>query len=97
MRPSTPNLDMLAVVAKGLQGLKESVAFVGGAVIDLYLSDPGAPQARPSGGRRLRRGASEPDALSPTSRRSCAAWASGTPWSPIAPSADGNIAGCSWM
>ncbi|MCX5796805.1 MAG: nucleotidyl transferase AbiEii/AbiGii toxin family protein [Elusimicrobia bacterium] len=48
MRPSTPNLDMLAVVAKGLRGLEESVAFVGGAVIDLYLSDPGAPQARPT-------------------------------------------------
>ncbi|MFA6003158.1 MAG: nucleotidyl transferase AbiEii/AbiGii toxin family protein [Elusimicrobiota bacterium] len=39
---------MLAVVAQGLQGLKESVAFVGGAVIDLYISDLGAPQARPT-------------------------------------------------
>lgn len=46
MRRDTPNLKMLAIVAKGLQGLKAPVAFVGGAVIDLYISDPGAPQAR---------------------------------------------------
>ncbi|MBI5883307.1 MAG: hypothetical protein HZB91_09405 [Elusimicrobia bacterium] len=47
MRPrKTRNLDMLAVVAKGLAGLKEKVVFVGGATIDLYLSDPTAAEAR---------------------------------------------------
>lgn len=30
------NLDMLAVVAKGLKGLKERVVFVGGSTIELY-------------------------------------------------------------
>jgi predicted nucleotidyltransferase len=39
------NLDMLAVVAKGLKGLKERVVFVGGATIELYVADY-APQAR---------------------------------------------------
>lgn len=37
---------MLAAVAKGLRGLKEKVVFVGGATIDLYLSDPLAPTGR---------------------------------------------------
>ena len=39
MRPSrtTPNIEMLAVVARGLKNLKEKVVFVGGATIDLYL------------------------------------------------------------
>ncbi len=36
LRRST-NLDMLAVVAKGLKGLKERVVFVGGATIELYV------------------------------------------------------------
>jgi hypothetical protein len=36
MRPRrSANLDMLAVVAKGLKGLKERVVFVGGATIEL--------------------------------------------------------------
>lgn len=47
MRKS-PNLEMLAVVAKGLGGFKEKVAFVGGATIDLYLSDPTDAAARPT-------------------------------------------------
>jgi|SRR5579859_6234726 len=47
MRPKkTKNLEMLAAVAKGLRHLKEKVVFVGGATIDLYLSDPAAPEAR---------------------------------------------------
>lgn len=36
---------MLAVVAKGLKGLKERVVFVGGATVDLYISS-GAPNTR---------------------------------------------------
>ena len=42
------NLEMLAVVAKGLGELKEKVAFVGGATIGLYLSDPGTSEPRPT-------------------------------------------------
>lgn len=38
MRRESANLEMLAIVAKGLRGLKEKVAFVGGATIDLYVS-----------------------------------------------------------
>ena len=37
---------MLAVVAQGLSHLKGKVAFVGGATIDLYLTDPAAPPSR---------------------------------------------------
>lgn len=44
LRP-TPNLDMLAAVAKGLKGLKERVAFIGGATIDLYV-ESSAPEGR---------------------------------------------------
>lgn len=42
------NLEMLAVVAKGQGELKEKVAFVGGATIGLYLSDPGTSELRPT-------------------------------------------------
>lgn len=42
------NLEMLAHVAQGLGPLKDEVVFVGGATIDLYISTPGAPQARPT-------------------------------------------------
>lgn len=42
------NIEMLAVVAKGLGELKEKVAFVGGATIGLYLSDPGTSELRPT-------------------------------------------------
>lgn len=38
MRNKSANLEMLAVVAEGLRGFKEKVAFVGGATIDLYIS-----------------------------------------------------------
>lgn len=48
MRRKSPNLEMLAVVAKGLRGLKEKVAFVGGATIDLYLSYPADSASRPT-------------------------------------------------
>ena len=39
---------MLAVVAKGLRGLKEKVAFVGGATIDLYVTYPADAASRPT-------------------------------------------------
>lgn len=39
MKPRrSTNLDMLAVVAHGLKGLKERVVFVGGATIELYVA-----------------------------------------------------------
>lgn len=48
MPPRKPsrNVEMLGVVAKGLKGLKEKVVFVGGATIDLFITDPGAPGTR---------------------------------------------------
>lgn len=46
MARRTRNLDMLAAVAQGLSGLTEKVVFVGGATIELYLSDPSAAEAR---------------------------------------------------
>lgn len=37
---------MLAVVAKGLKDLKQKVVFVGGATVDLFISDPASPTTR---------------------------------------------------
>lgn len=37
---------MLGIVAKGLKGLKDEVVFVGGATIDLFITDPAAPGTR---------------------------------------------------
>lgn len=37
---------MLGIVAKGLQGLKDEVVFVGGATIDLFITDPAATGTR---------------------------------------------------
>lgn len=48
MRHKSPNLEMLAVVAKGLRRLKEKVAFVGGATLDLYISYPADATSRPT-------------------------------------------------
>jgi len=46
MKPRrSTNLDMLAVVAQGLTGLKERVVFVGGATIELYVATS-APEGR---------------------------------------------------
>ncbi|HAH07378.1 MAG TPA: hypothetical protein DCM05_12805 [Elusimicrobia bacterium] len=42
------NLEMLAHVAHGLGELKDKVVFVGGATIELYITDPTAPQVRPT-------------------------------------------------
>lgn len=40
------NLDAIAIVARGLGDLLESVAFVGGAVVTLYIDDPAAEDVR---------------------------------------------------
>lgn len=48
MRNKSPNLEMLAIVAKGLRGFKEKVAFVGGATIDLYIPDSADAASRPT-------------------------------------------------
>ena len=45
--PST-NITMLQTVANGLQELKDEVVFVGGAVAELYASDPAASDIRPT-------------------------------------------------
>jgi len=39
---------MLQTVANGLKELKEEVVFVGGAVAELYASDPAASDIRPT-------------------------------------------------
>ena len=48
MMPKTPshNIEMLGAVARGIKGLKEKVVFVGGATIDLFITDPAAPVTR---------------------------------------------------
>ncbi|MFA5140656.1 MAG: hypothetical protein WC728_15615 [Elusimicrobiota bacterium] len=48
MAPKTPsrNIEMLGIVAQGLKKLKEKVVFVGGATIDLFITDPAAPGTR---------------------------------------------------
>lgn len=46
LRKSSRNVAMLGIVAKGLQGLKDEVVFVGGATIDLFITDPAAPRTR---------------------------------------------------
>lgn len=42
------NLEMLQVIATGLADLKEDVVFVGGAVAELYVQNPGAAPVRPT-------------------------------------------------
>ncbi|MGC3999569.1 MAG: hypothetical protein QM767_19840 [Anaeromyxobacter sp.] len=42
----TPNLDMLARAVVALGDLKDEVIFVGGAVVDLFVTDPAAPRPR---------------------------------------------------
>lgn len=48
MRTNSINIEMLQIVAKGLGKLKNEVVFVGGAVAELYISDPGASEIRPT-------------------------------------------------
>lgn len=45
--PST-NISMLQIVADGLKELKDEMVFVGGAVVELYASDPAASDIRPT-------------------------------------------------
>ena len=40
------NLEMLAIVARGLREMKEKVVFVGGATVELYLTNPGGEPVR---------------------------------------------------
>jgi len=40
------NTEMLGIIAKGLKGLKDEVVFVGGATIDLFITDPAATGTR---------------------------------------------------
>lgn len=44
----TPNIEMLAIVARGLEGLTKPFAFVGGATIDLHITDEASPSVRPT-------------------------------------------------
>lgn len=44
--PVSPNIERLETIAHGLGERLPEVAFVGGAVVELYVTDPGAPQVR---------------------------------------------------
>lgn len=48
MRCRSPGLEMLAVAARGLRGLKEKVAFVGGAAVELHITYPADAAPRPT-------------------------------------------------
>jgi len=45
---SSTNIDMLQTVANGLGELNKVVVFVGGAVAELYVTDPAASEIRPT-------------------------------------------------
>lgn len=45
-RKFSRNIEMLAIVAEGLKELKDEVVFVGGATIDLFITDPAATGTR---------------------------------------------------
>ncbi len=47
--PNPENLRMLMQVAKRLDMLRDKVVFVGGAVVDLLITDPAAPPVRATG------------------------------------------------
>jgi predicted nucleotidyltransferase len=42
------NIEMLQIVANGLEELKEEIVFVGGAVAELYADDPASSDIRPT-------------------------------------------------
>jgi len=42
----TRNIEMLIQVARGLGDLRPEVVFVGGAVVELFVTDPAAPRPR---------------------------------------------------
>ncbi len=42
----TPNVELLVHAARALGELRDEVVFVGGAVVDLFITDPAAPRPR---------------------------------------------------
>lgn len=46
--PDPANLEMVRHVAERLGTLRDSVVFVGGAVVDLLITDPASPPVRPT-------------------------------------------------
>jgi len=45
---SQANRERLGIVAEALGDLRTRVVFVGGAVLELYATDPAAPEPRPT-------------------------------------------------
>jgi hypothetical protein len=45
---ASENIDMLQIVAYGLEEIKDDLVFVGGAVAELYASDPASSDIRPT-------------------------------------------------
>ena len=45
---ASANIDMLQIVANGLQEIKNDLVFVGGAVAELYANDPASSDIRPT-------------------------------------------------
>ena len=45
---ASANIDMLQIVAIGLEEIKNDLVFVGGAVAELYVSDPASSDIRPT-------------------------------------------------
>ncbi|WP_044214662.1 hypothetical protein, partial [Saccharicrinis fermentans] len=45
---ASTNIEMLQTVATGLRGLKDDMVFVGGAVAELYASNPELSDIRPT-------------------------------------------------
>lgn len=45
-RKYSRNVEMLGIIAEGLKGLKDEVVFVGGATVDLFITDPAATGTR---------------------------------------------------
>jgi hypothetical protein len=42
------NLELLELATSALGELRDEVVFVGGATVELWISDPGAPEFRPT-------------------------------------------------
>ena len=64
----TRNVEMLEIVAEGLGELLDEVVFVGGATVTLYVTDPAAPEARPTKRCRSRVRDIVPIGVQPTRR-----------------------------
>jgi len=48
MRKPLPPIEMIRIVAQGLGDLRSEVAFLGGAILGLLITDPAARDARPT-------------------------------------------------